>query len=429
MPNKLLAALLSAALASLLLFSACTKQVDYTLDGDGKADDRASAGTTFVTFIESAGAATPSAGTGKIAVQVTLPEKSRFEDSAPIVVIVPPFFTEGSVKFTELKGITDEGFIEITLLYPGRSTLDGVQSDGIDDFGGENSMEALKDATLFAAGKIPNRDGKLLNDLIQIRPDFENIGFYAFSHPGIIATKTLAKYEELSVVDYFVGRENPTVDKISAMEIGYFKGEEAYSNPLYKYPKSYAEGNIKIDYSSAKYDFERGMPYIDNYVLGEKVPTMFGKRCYSVDLLTALRDNGALSAADWPSDLATPEEAAEIWPLRSITAKDYERIGKINPNLKVMLIFAEVDHVQTVPDKPHIHMAYDGFKNAGIWVRLDPDKYGNHSANTEPADWIKAAEWGYNGDLLNQLVPVAGVMEMANRVNGNMWADDLPDLK
>ena len=32
------------------------------------------------------------------------------------------------------------------------------------------------------------------------------------------------------------------------------------------------------------------------------------------------------------------------------------------PDIKVMLVFAQVDHAQAALDKPHIHQAYQGFR-------------------------------------------------------------------
>ena len=58
---------------------------------------------------------------------------------------------------------------------------------------------------------------------------------------GIAATNVLAMYgASLSHVKYFVGRENPTEDMLSAMDIGYFEGIIPVSNSLYVYPDDYS---------------------------------------------------------------------------------------------------------------------------------------------------------------------------------------------
>jgi hypothetical protein len=100
---------------------------------------------------------------------------------------------------------------------------------------------------------------------------------------------------------------------------------------------------------------------------------MWGKRYYSMELTQALLDNGALALEDWPEDLATPAETHAVWPYR-MTVANYPLLASSAPQLKVMLTFAEDDHVQPALDKPHIHMAYDGFSGgAGLWVLLNPD--------------------------------------------------------
>ena len=72
----------------------------------------------------------------------------------------------------------------------------------------------------FASGAIPDADGNYISDWSAVPLLTDNVGLYAFSHPGIAATNVLALYgDELSVA-YFVGRENPTVPALSAMELG-----------------------------------------------------------------------------------------------------------------------------------------------------------------------------------------------------------------
>jgi len=113
----------------------------------------------------------------------------------------------------------------------------------------------------------------------------------------------------------------------------------------------------------------------------------------------------------------------------------------------VMLSFSSYDHVQTAPDKPHIRQAYDGFhKTAGLWTRLNCDLsyvqsevnltasrengFPDNPANTEPGNWeAEAQEWGFEGRLAGEMttktVPLAGVVEMADRVWAKNWQPNL----
>ena len=126
---------------------------------------------------------------------------------------------------------------------------------------------------------------------------------------------------------------------------------------------------------------------------------------------------------------------------------DYEAIGEKLPNLRVLLPFATLDHVQVTLDKPHIRQAYDGFhKTAGLWARLNCDLayvqseihpsasleigFPDNDANTEPSDWFaEAGLWGFAGQLAGEMtartVPLAGIAEMADRVRFGNWESNL----
>ncbi len=402
----------------------------------------APAGTTFETTVTTD-------GIGKILIQVNLPESARYSEGAPVVVNVPTFFTPEISGFHPLDGLTEEGIVSISLMYPGRADKEGNSSEGTDDFGGPDSIKALRDVLLFALGEKNNSDGYSLKELSAVTPLYRDVGLYAFSHPGIAATAVLGTYpEELQNISYLVGRENPTADLFSALELGHWetegKTQVAVANPLYEYPKDYSSTSINLDYSSADYDQNSDSPYFDingngrldstEFSLGTQVPTMFKKRYYSRALLHALEDNGALTASSWPSDLATPEEADATWPSRE-TLPYY---SKLNTELHVMLVFAEHSHVQVSVDQPSVHQAYDGLSGAGLWIRLNPDSsyvsaldskgaedYEDHDANTEPDDWAKLGSWAYATGTYSGFVPLASVLEMADRTHEQNWSDNL----
>lgn len=411
----------------------------------------AQAGDSFITYV-------PSEGIGDIAVQVALPEQPRYAQGAGIVVEVGTYLTPNPQFFASVDA-NAIGLIHISYLWPGISAPNGAQSAGSFDYGGPDAIRALGDVIAFAAGELPNREGFYLADLIAITPLSDNLGLYAFSHPGQAAVNVMALHgEEFSKLAYFVGRENPTLDKLTAVEVGHFDSQNRpVLNPLYSYPVDYDPRQIHIDYSSIAWaaDYSEsgsnwtGLPYFDlngngsldgsDFLLGSRIPAAFGKRLYSTELLAALQANGALNDATWPSDLASPEEAARIWAFQDSPPR-YPTIGQKLPDLKVMLVFARFDHVQPAPDKPHIHQAYEGFHfGADLWVRLNPDlayiagldadfgaAYSEHAANQEPADWLDAEDWGYpNRAGASQLAPLAALAEMADRTMDGNWNDDL----
>ena len=408
-------------------------------------------GGTLITYVPSE--------EGDVAVQVTLPETPRYADGAGVVVEIATFLTNNNDFYHSLDA-AELGLIQVAYLWPGMtSPSTGAHSDGTYDYGGEGSIQALRDVLRYVSGQVPDREGYYLAQRLAITPLTDQVGLYAFSHPGIAAVNVLALYgDEIAGVRYLVGRENPTADTTTAVEIGYFDDAgQPVLNPLYLYPDSYDPLTLTLDYSSIRWDADywdaargyAGRPYFDlndnglpdaaDHPLGPRVPTMYDKRFYSAALSQALLDNGALSEADWPADLGTAAEAADLWAYRA-TPHRYPLLATQTPDLKVMLVFSRRDHVQPAADKPHIHQAYDGFYHgANLWTRLNPDQVyvadlgaelgaqvTEHPANTEPADWQTVEGWGSPDTAVARvLVPLAAVAEMADRAHENNWDPDL----
>jgi len=401
---------------------------------------------------------------GKIAVRVDLPEEARYGDSAPVVVVASTWFVQKysneEIGFHLIYNPVDAGAISITNLWPGKTDpATKISSDGEYDYGGPKSLSALRDAIRFALGDIPDIDGHYLHELIEVEPLYNNVGMFASSHAGAVATNVMAYYgQSITGLKYFVGRENPTMAEMYPLEIGHFdeRGKPVY-NPYYSY-KGYTPRSIDVDYSHLGWiqneQYPEGRPVFevsggDDYVLDDKGPNIGGRRFFSHALTQALMDNGVFTYESWPLDVASPDMTGDFWPYR-ITVNNCEAIGEKIPGLKVMLVFATQDHVQAAPDKPHIRQAYDGFrKRAGLWTRLNcdlsyvqseihesatpavgiPDK----DANTEPGDWyLEADSWGFAGKLAGQpttqTIPLAGVAEMADRVRAGNWDANLDSI-
>jgi hypothetical protein len=398
---------------------------------------------------------------GNIAVRIDLPVSPRYTEGAPVVVMASTWFVEKytaeTVGFHLVYDPTAVGAISVTHLWPGKTDPEtGIASDGEYDYGGPESLAALRDTLRFAAGEIPNTDGRYLHQLIDIHPLYDNVGLFSSSHAGVVATNVLAYYgESLEAVSYFVGRENPTMAEMYPLELGHFDDRhKPIYNPYYNH-EAYTPTTIDIDYSHVRWmqnqEYPEGIPYFEvaggrDYVLSGKGPHILGKRYFSHSLTQALLDNGVFTLENWPHDLATPDETAQFWPSR-ITVHNYPLIGEKLPDLKVMLVFAAYDHVQAAPDKPHIRQAYDGFKKrAGLWTRLNADlsyvqaeihesasierRFPDNDANCEPDTWYSQAEpWGFPGMLAGEMtartVPLAGIAEMADRVQAHNWNDNL----
>ncbi len=395
----------------------------------------------------------------RIEIRLRLPERGRYGDGGlvPVLVEVPPFLTGVSPGFHQTVRTGQLGIAHLSFRYPGGRGRKAVRTaDGGFDFGGENCLRALRDVLRFALGKSRTVDGRSLADLALphgLRPMSDNVGIFAFSHTGIAATNVLALHgEDLEGVRYFVGRENPTQDTTTAVELGHWdpRPPRYSANPLYLYPDSYDPREIAYDTATAGWDEgDIGYPFLVDgegrrYLLGQRVPRMFGRRYYSRRLTRSLLENGALTREDWPADLATPEEAERDWPLRE-TVHHYELIGNKLPEFKVMLVFAADDHVQPAPDKPHIHQAWDGFRHrAGLpWVRMNPDEayvrtidpaaargYPDLDANREPEDWSDVRTLGHGGSdiAVGFVFAAAAVAEMADRAALDDWRTNLEEV-
>jgi len=400
-----------------------------------------------------------SEGIGDIAVMVAVPKNARYPEGAGVVVVASPIFSSVGGFITD-PDLTSIGLIQISYLWPGlKDTRTGVQSSGEFDYGGEQSIQVFRDVVRFASNLIPDNDGRYISTLIQITPLSNEVGIYAFSDAGIAVVNTLSLYGDvLPGVQYFVGRENPTVDTLSCLEAGYMNdsGQPVY-NPFYNYPTSYSSTAINLTYTNVRWDATykdehtgvNGRAFLDldssgtansgDFFFSWRIPVVFGKRTYSAALTQALFNNGSLTRFTWPGDLATPEEAARDWPTRQSTGS-YIDIRSKMPDLKVMLVFAQVDHIQAPQDKPHIHQAFQGLRfDAGLWVRLNPDRayvqslipsvgenFPDNPANTQPDDWSQVKSYSYPGQGSDAyLVPISAVAEMADRTHYGRWDENL----
>jgi len=398
---------------------------------------------------------------GKIAVRVDLPISPRYGDSAPIVVVASTWFVEkynlDSTPFHLVYNPVDIGAISVSHLWPGKTDPEtNISSEGTYDFGGPKSLTALRDTIRFALGEIPNIDGHYLHEIIAVKPLYDNVGMFASSHAGVVATNVMAYYgDAFPDLKYFVGRENPTLAEMYPLEIGHFDDRHRpIYNPYYNY-EGYTPTTIAVDYAYLDWiqnnQFPEGRPMFrvpggEAYILDNKGPNINGKRWFSHALTQALLDNGVFTLETWPKDVATPQQTGDFWPYR-IVVHNYQAIGEKLPNLRVLLPFATYDHVQAAPNKPHIHQAYDGFhKTAGLWTRLNCDLvyvkaeihpsasleagFPDNDANTEPANWHTEAEsWGFagklDGKITDRTVPLAGIAEMADRVQADNWEPNL----
>ena len=396
-----------------------------------------------------------SAGIGKIAVRIREPQSARYPEGAPLVVIASGWFT-GAEGFNSKFDFTEIDAIDISYLWPGTSDAPtGVSSEGTDDHAGPNCMAALRDVIRFVCGDMSDINGRYINDITSLRALTDNVGIYASSHSGVAATNVMAYYgDQLPGVKYFVGRENPTRDEMYPLEIGHWDEQNGslVTHPYYRYPQDYTSTSLRVDYSTAGWivnpQYPAGQPYLERpngtkHIFGSRGPNIDGRRYFSRALTGALEANSAFVPNQWPNDLATYQETLDFWPYRVVvndTESNYDLIATRKPQLKVMLLFAVDDHVQTALDKPHVHHAWDGFFYAAeLWVRMNPDGvymefyrkgdptgFVERDAGIAPSDWMTVRQWGYaNNQFTLAQASNAAVAEMADRVRTTDWRADV----
>jgi hypothetical protein len=412
-----------------------------------------------------------------IAVMVASPQVPRYPEGAGIVVVASPIFTPSNGFITE-PDLTSLGLVQVSYLWPGETDAhSGARSTGEFDYGGEHSVNILRDVIRFAGNRMPDKSGRYVVSMTSIPPLVGELGVYAFSDAGIAAIRALSLYgSQFQGLQYFIAREVPTVDTLSAVETGYYnEAGLPVNNPFYAYPPDFSFASLSLNYTNLRWDpaytssYSKvaGRPFLDlngdgkisagDYVFDGQVPVMFGKRYYSTALTQALLDNGALSLATWPPDLATPQEAAQAWQIRQTTGLFVPmQADTIVQNIKVMLVFAREDHAQVARDKPHIHQLYQGFRfGARLWVRMNPDRtyvesliqiegaatsgtpvvtltpgpnldFPDNPANTQPTDWGQIGTYAYPGQgQAGSLVPLATAAEMADRAHSGDWSENL----
>lgn len=387
--------------------------------------------------------------TGIIAVRIFPPSYPCYPDGSPIIIYVPGADSPGGLR----DYLSAEDFIVITFLFPGGR--DGHRySDGTYDHRGMNCIKALRDVILYAHGGLCDDKGRKIDDVLPVKVLHENIGLVGVSNGGNIAVAVCAFYE--LPVKYIVQWESPVSSQIATVDLGPIRfncSPNNFVNPRYI---AYGPLILQVDYSDLTYhngmvfhdgngdgryttiiDPSTGLPTPDLDLdgileLNEDFPlssyTDGIKKVYSRPVTHALAN--VISA--WPPDIATPEEADAYWDLREAVRLYDDALIK-NPDLKGMVIATVKDHVQSAPDKPHIHQAFDGWNIT--WVKInpspsylietDPSLAGrkdlpNNKPNIPPKNW-SIYDYCIPEDIPDVVAQVAAIREMADRVYYNKW--------
>lgn len=180
-----------------------------------------------------------------VAVSLIYPEKPRYKDGAPVVVVVPAGTTSSGLDFS--MHAAQAGFVEVRFAFPGGGKT-GFQSSGIYDNRGQQSQIALKDVLLFAAGKAHDAQGRTISEIVPVKVYNNQVGVAAWSNGGNTFVVTLAKFaEELPFVRWAAFYETPMGALFFPANLGgpadlnlnphYREGSAATGKPLVDYRK------------------------------------------------------------------------------------------------------------------------------------------------------------------------------------------------
>ncbi|MBT3985688.1 hypothetical protein HOD38_02715 [archaeon] len=367
-----------------------------------------------------------------IAVRLYTTDDPRYEEGAPIVVLIKGGYEEKDL-YDDLQ-LHDT--IVVTFLFPGvEDDKMGRESEGVYDYRGEDSIEALKYVILYSVGEIEDDDGKKINDVLDYALT-SNVGAIGVSNGGNLPVASAALYgDELNgYLDYIIQWETPISSQVAARDLGEIvlepleltdsprRGE--FFNPRYL---GYGKKSIDVDYFDLTYNenslfeiFHDGNmdgKYTYEMVDGKPNPDLNGngelsmdedfpldyfpdgeKRYYSLPVTQALLDFGVFK--EWPENIATVEEAEDYWKIRE-SVQLYSAAMNNMPDLKAMFLANVEDHVQSNPHKSHVRQAFDGWNDNGAWIQINPDpeyitevdafvrieELPRNEPNVAPSDW------------------------------------------
>lgn len=411
--------------------------------------------------------------TGTIKLRIYLPEegKTRYPSGAPVLIWGFGGADPGALG-NPLPPLNDS--IVINFLYPGGEDEGvGEQSDGIYDYRGEKSIAALRDVILFAAGELKDDQGRTIDEIVPVPVLHNNIGLLGASFGGniIVAVAAFHGAELTNYVRFIIQWETPVSSQIATLDLGRVlpaPGEAGTQLDLYN-PRYLAFGKqqLAMNYSDLALNptneyypvFHDGtgdgeyttipttgsglqtpdLNHDGSLSLDEDFPINYfmfepinSKRYYSRSVTHALRDNNIIPAP-WPSEIATPEEADAFWDIREAVRLYDQAISKM-PHLKAMVLCNERDHVQSHPAKPHIHQAFDGWNDQGVWVRINPSpsyirgvnptliipSLPDNSPNTPPSNWSDHASYCIPKKIGAEIYQTAAFWEMADSVQENL---------
>ncbi|MEK7674522.1 MAG: hypothetical protein AAB676_01640 [Verrucomicrobiota bacterium] len=333
------------------------------------------------------------AGDEGVAASVLIPRQPRFANGAPVVINVTGGVQAGSARGRpEYVG---HGFVEIHFAFPGGGAGD-ERSGGTYDFRGPECIRALADVIRFATGRIADKQGRRIGEVVtRLKVLTNNAGLVGSSHGGNACGLAMAKYgDEFPNLAWYASMESPYGEGAANVELG---GHESGVNPacdpvtgaldlsrlawsgdlspgLFRKPMLVSTRELKgaffFDLSSDG-RFSREDDFPANCFVGDAGGGV--KAWYSPRIL-AEAEKRQLVRSDRPAHIPTLAEARDFWSWRDAAPSIPDAVRRCT-NVAVIVYANEHDHVQADPAHTHILEQVEGFRKAGArFVRLNPDR-------------------------------------------------------
>lgn len=415
---------------------------------------------------------------GTLAVRIFAPStisEARYPEGAPVIIFAHG--GESAGVLTPQLGRAED-VIRILFLYPGGSNS-GRTSSGVYDYRGANSIAAMRDVILYAAGVLRDNQNRLISQVLPVPVLHRNIGIFGSSNGGNMVAAVAAQHgtQLRGYLRYGIQWESPVSSQVAVGDIGRTRLEcttpgqpISIDNPNPHYnPAGYTPTALAVNYSSLRYDptntrtpiFWDGngdgrfttiadpnhagcttpdlnlngvLEITEDRALTSYTFNAFGKIVYSRQAAQAIASLGIMTT--WAANIATVAETEAFWNLRE-AVQIYDEATINIPDYEGMSLAGLTDHVQISIEKPHVHQAFDGWNNHGHWVKINPSRsYAieedpslasrtdlPENAPNVPVNWDNPANYAYPDDL-EQTYWAAGIHEMADRARNRPFTGD-----
>lgn len=329
-------------------------------------------------------------------------------DETPVVILGGSFEPD-QVPSTAATRLEDgHALLQIHLDLPGAEG-DPTTAGEYDRFG-EGSRAAVSVALAYAADTLPDDQGCTLSQRAALASDPVLLGV---SNGGNLAVASLA--ETSTPVAALVLWETPAAAQFVTSEL---------HDPEFQGCTLGDKLICRSDLSQAVVDAD-GV-FLDRDGSGDQGDSE--PRFSAIRVGQMLMYSPALHKALGPQDGLAGLEASEAWfELREAASLADEAMAQ-HPDLRVLLVASQQDHVQRLSWSPHVIGVGAAFDQAGAWVRLNPDTrfsgLDEHDANTglsltDPGALLPG--FGKEERIL------WGVQELVERLDQGDWSADLDD--